>query len=491
MDIEPLGSMEMKDYLNLINGEWRTASGITTCENENPARRGEVLGRIRHSTEEDADCAVQAAHTAFLEWKHVPLTLRQQLVANYLSLMEAHREELARIISLENGKTLLESGTEIDSALAEGRFHLSQSANFGGSALPPGQAGLIGWSEPCPLGVFTIISPWNFPINVMNRKTLPALLTGNTVVFKPAEFTSWSATFLGGLFLDAGFPPGVYNCLCGQGRVVGMALVKHPLVRGISFTGSTAVGKIIQAEAGPRLCRTQLELGGKNAMIVMADADLDAAVDAAMTAGFSCSGQWCTSTSRILVQRQVATEFTRRLKIRCEAEVVGDPLEEATTMGPVAGPVQYDTVTGYIEKALNEGGRMVTGGVCEGELGERGYFIRPTVFEGITPDMTLFREEVFGPVLALTEFETLDEALQLANAVEYGLSSAIFTSDIGVATRYIDEIDAGLAHVNIHSGFKHPALPFGGWKDSGFGPPENGRPGLEFFIDWKAVYIKS
>ena len=325
----------------------------------------------------------------------------------------------------------------------------------------------------------------------MNRKTLPALLTGNTVVFKPAEFTAWSAAFLSQLFHEAGFPPGVYNCVQGQGRVVGMALVRHPLVRGISFTGSTEVGKIIQGVAGPRLCRTQLELGGKNAAIVMPDADLDAAATAVMTAGFACAGQWCTSTSRVLMHRDIADDFTARLQARCEAVAVGDPLDAATGMGPVAGPIQFNTVTGYIGKAKQEGARLVTGDVCTGELGQRGYFIRPTLFDRVTPDMTLFKEEVFGPVLALIPFDTLEQALELANSVEYGLSSALFTRDLRAAQQYIREIDAGLAHVNIHSGYKHPTLPFGGWKNSGYGPPENGRPGIEFFIDWKAVYLQS
>jgi aldehyde dehydrogenase (NAD+) len=475
---------------NLINGAWTAPASGETFPDENPARRGELLGHFPRSSEADADEAVRAAHRAFAAWRRTPLAERQARARTYLTLLEHRRDALARIVSLENGKTLKEAQAELDTALAEGRFHLEQSATFAGATLPPAQGGLLGWAEPHPLGVFAIISPWNFPINVMNRKTLPALLTGNTVVFKPAEFTAWSAAFLSQLFHEAGFPPGVYNCVQGQGRVVGMALVRHPLVRGISFTGSTEVGKVIQGEAGPRLCRTQLELGGKNAAIVMPDADLDATATAIMTAGFACAGQWCTSTSRVLMHRDIAAELTERLKARCEALVVGDPLDAATDMGPVAGPVQYKTVSGYIEKAKQEGARLVTGDVCGGELGARGYFIRPTLFERVTPEMTLFKEEVFGPVLALTTFSHLDEALEMANAVEYGLSSALFTRDLNAAGRYIQEIDAGLAHVNVHSGYKHPALPFGGWKNSGYGPPENGRPGIEFFIDWKAVYLR-
>jgi aldehyde dehydrogenase (NAD+) len=477
--------------LNYVGGTWRAAADGALFPNENPARKGETLGFFPRSTAADADAAVRTAHEAFKTWRRSPLDERQRLVRAFIRRLEAGKEELARIVSLENGKTIRESRAEVDTALAEGRFHVDQCATFGGSTMPRSSAGFLGWTEPCPVGVFALISPWNFPINIVNRKTLPALLTGNTVVFKPAEFTSWSADFLSRLFHDAGFPPGVFNCLHGQGRVAGMALVRHPLVRGISFTGSTAVGKIIQVEAGQRLCRTQLELGGKNAAIVMADADIDAALEAVMTAGFACAGQWCTSTSRVLLQKTIADEFTERLKARCEGLAVGDPLDEKTEMGPVAGPVQFQTITGFIDKAKQEGSRLITGDVCRGDLGERGYFIRPTLFDRVTPEMTIFREEVFGPVLSLSTFHALDEAMDMANAVEYGLSSAIFTRDLDAATRYVRDIESGLAHVNIHSGYKHPALPFGGWKNSGYGPPENGREGIEFFIDWKAVYVKS
>jgi aldehyde dehydrogenase (NAD+) len=273
----------------------------------------------------------------------------------------------------------------------------------------------------------------------MCRKALPALLTGNTVVFKPATFTPWSAIFMAQLFEEAGFSGGVFNCVTGLGAAVGDALVGDPRVRAISFTGSTEVGKKIHERASRNLTRTQLELGGKNALIIMEDADLNAALEAAITAGFACAGQWCTSTSRILVQKKVHSPFLDMLAARCEQMVVGDPLDESTTMGPVAGPDQYKSIC----KAID-----------------------------------------------LSTFDTLEEALRLANDSCYALSSGIFTKDIEAARRYIAEIEAGLAHVNIHTGFKHPALPFGGWKESGFGLPENSQSGLEFFVNRKAVYIK-
>jgi len=325
----------------------------------------------------------------------------------------------------------------------------------------------------------------------MCRKTLPALLTGNTVVFKPASFTPWSGVFMAKLFELAGVPPGVFNCVTGAGSAIGNVLVQDPRVRAVSFTGSTEVGKKIQALAAANLTRTQLELGGKNALIVMDDADVGAAVDAAVTAGFSNAGQWCTSTSRLLLHRAIAGPFLDQLVARCEKMAVGDGLEETTDMGPVAGPQQYADVTAAIERAKAEGAKLVAGEPPAGAgSGQRGYFIRPTVFAGVEPRMSVFRDEIFGPVLAVSEFSSLEEALRIANDSIYGLSSAIFTRDLASARRYVDEIDSGLAHVNIHTGYKEPSMPFGGFKQSGAGLPENSQSGLEFFVDRKAVYMK-
>jgi len=332
-------------------------------------------------------------------------------------------------------------------------------------------------------------------MNVMCRKTLPALLTGNTVVFKPASFTPWSGVFMAKLFEQAGVPPGVFNCVTGLGAAIGNVLVQDPRVRAVSFTGSTAVGRKIQALAAANLTRTQLELGGKNALIVMDDADIGEAVEAAVTAGFSNAGQWCTSTSRLLLQRRIADRFLDQLVARCEKMTVGDGLQETTDMGPVAGPQQFADVTAAIARAKDEGARLVAGGEAGGEATGAaaepiGYFIRPTVFSRVTPGMSIFREEIFGPVLAVSEFDALDEALDAANDSVYGLSSAIYTRDLAAARHYIDEIDAGLAHVNVHTGYKEPSMPFGGFKQSGAGLPENSQSGLEFFVDRKAVYVR-
>ena len=471
---------------NYIAGQWLISSSGKTFANENPARKGEILNYAQASTPEEMTSAIDAAEAAFSDWKKSVLEERQRLVDEFLRLLSEAKEELAEAVANENGKTLKEARAEVDSALTEGRYHQRQISTFAGNTVRSGKYGTA-WEQYQPLGVIGIISPWNYPVNVMCRKTLPALLTGNTVVFKPASFTPHSAVMMARLFEKAGFPAGVFNCVTGMGSSVGNALTTDCRIKAISFTGSTAVGKKILATAGDMLVRTQLELGGKNALIVMNDADLDAAVEAAVVAGFSCAGQWCTSTSRILLQREIAGSYLEKLAARCTDIRVGDPLDSAVNMGPVAGPEQFKNVSEAIENAKQDGAEMLCGGIVP-ESG--GYFIKPTVFTGVTTEMRIFSEEIFGPVLAVTEFDNLHEALELANNSVYGLSSAIFTRDILTAQTYIDAIDAGMAHVNINSGFKTPEMPFGGWKESGFGLPENSRSGLEFFVNRKAVYCK-
>lgn len=481
----------METFNNLIHGEWRVSCSGETFDDENPARKGEILGKFQSSTGDDVRDAISAAQKAFSAWRRTDLGERIQKVERFLQLLGQKEEELARIVTAENGKTIRESRAEVRSAIVEGSHHVRQVVAFYGHTMPAGTAGLTGWLQYAPLGVVGIISPWNFPVNVMCRKTLPALLTGNTVVFKPATFTPWSGLFMGGLFTEAGFPPGVFNAVTGLGSAVGDCIVSDPRIRALSFTGSTAVGKQIQQRAAANLTRTQLELGGKNALIVLEDADLSAAVDAAVTAGFACAGQWCTSTSRVLLQRGIHDRYVDQLVARCEKMIVGDPKDEKTDMGPVAGPKQFQGISAAIALAEKDGARKRTGGPATGDLGAQGYFIRPTVLTGVTPEMAAFREEIFGPVISISAFDTLDDALALANNSAYGLSSALFTNNLAAARKYIDEIEAGMAHVNIHTGFKQPALPFGGWKESGCGLPENGRPGLEFFLDMKAVYVKA
>lgn len=473
---------------NYINGDWCDSASGETFANEDPAHCKSELNRAQASTEADVDAAITAASTAYETWRRIPAAGRQAVVEKFLNLVERKGEELAVIVSRENGKTIRESRSEVGSALLEGRHHLQQVSVFTSGTAPRTDKELMAWEQFHPLGVVGVISPWNYPMNVMSRKTLPALLAGNTVVFKPASFTPWSAVFMADIFNQVGLPVGVFNCVTGKGSALGNRLIMDPRVRAISFTGSTEVGRKIQVMAAQNFTRTQLELGGKNAMIVLADADLDAAVDAAVKAGFGCAGQWCTSTSRVLLATEIADLFMEKLLARCKSITVGDPLDERTDMGPVAGPSQFKGISAAIEKAQREGARLRFGGVSDNK---EGYYVLPTIFDGVTREMSVFREEIFGPVLAISVVKNIDEALLWANDSIYGLSSSIFTNDFAAALRYVRDIDVGLAHVNIHSGFKTPDLPFGGWKESGFGPPENGKCGLEFFVERKSVYMRS
>jgi alpha-ketoglutaric semialdehyde dehydrogenase len=478
---------KIETFKNFVNGKWTSSKGGATFENENPAHRGSNIALFQSSTPEDVLEAIEAADKAYRTWRRTPLAERQQYIAEFLRLLKESREELARIVTLENGKTIKESRAEVDSALVEGSYHLNQVAAFAGHSGPGAFREISTWVQYQPLGVVGIISPWNFPMNVMNRKALPALLTGNTVVFKPASFTPWSGVFMAQLLERAGLPAGVFNCVTGLGSRIGNVIVEDSRVRAISFTGSTEVGKKIQVKCSVNLTRTQLELGGKNALIVMDDADIAEAVGAAATAGFSNGGQWCTSTSRILLHRDIAKPFLDALTARCEKMNVADGVLETTDMGPVAGPDQYRDISNAIKQAKADGATMIAGAQ---PADASGYFIRPTVFTGVKTGMPVFRDEIFGPVLAVCEFSSLDEGIELANNSIYGLSSAIFTKNLANAKKYVDGIEAGLAHVNIHTGYKEPSMPFGGVKQSGAGLPENSQTGLEFFVDQKAVYIR-
>ncbi len=479
---------KIETFQNFVNGKWKRSRNGATFENENPAVRGSNIGLFQSSTPEDVREAIDVAHNTFRPWRRTPLAERQQYIAEFLRLLKESREELARVVTLENGKTIKESRAEVDSALVEGTYHLNQVSAFYGHIGPGSFRDISTWVQYEPVGVVGVISPWNFPMNVMSRKTLPALLTGNTVVFKPATFTPWSGVFMTQLFERAGLPAGVFNLVTGLGSSIGNVIVDDPRVRAITFTGSTEVGKKIQVRGSANLTRMQLELGGKNAIIVMDDADINDAVTATVTAGFSNGGQWCTSTSRVLLHRDIAKTFLEALVSRCEKMTVGDGISETVDMGPVAGPQQFEDISKAIRQAQADGAQMVAG-AAPGD--PKGYFIRPTVFTGVKTDMAVFRDEIFGPVLAVCEFGSLEEGIELANKSIYGLSSAMFTKSLSNAKKYIDGIEAGLAHVNIHTGYKEPSMPFGGVKQSGAGLPENARTGLEFFVDQKAVYIRS
>ncbi len=478
--------MDADPILNLIGGRWLPASGGEVDLQRNPADLEQVTGTFPRSSRADAAAAIAAASEAFPAWSRLTMSQRAGYVTNAIGLLRQRRDAIARIITIENGKTLAESQSEIDATIREMEWQVAEGRRLAGEIMPSDRAQVLAYSVRRPLGVVSLLLPFNFPLSVPGRKGVPALMAGNTVVIKPSSLTPRTGAAFAALFADAGLPPGVLNCLTGDGVTIGDELVRNPSIRAVSFTGSTAVGMGIQRVAAVGLVRTQLEMGGKNPTVVLADADLDAAADAVVTSAFACAGQWCTATSRVLVQTGVAAEFERLVLARIAGIRVGDGLDPRSQMGPVCGEGQMAKILAAIAHAHADGGRLACGGV---RSGERGCFIAPTVFSQVLPSHRLAREEVFGPVLALIEVADDRQALEVANDVEYGLSSSIFTSSLKRAHAFIEGSEVGLTHVNLPTAHKEPQLPFGGIKHSGCGVPEAGHAGIEFFTRHQAVYI--
>ena len=480
-----------REFMNYINGQWVRSSAAATFEQRNPANLDEVTGVFQRSSAADAGAALEAAAGAFPAWSALPVTERAELMKKVLDGMKARKDLLAEVLTRENGKTLRESHAEILSALREMEFQIHQGVRLCGQTVPSSMPGVFAYSIRRPLGVVSIMSPWNFPLNVPCRKMTPALMAGNTCVFKPASLTPQTGLRFLELFIDAGFPPGVVNFVTGPGPAVGGEMTANPLVRAVSFTGSTEVGRAINEKAARIMARTQLEMGGKNPVVVLEDADLAEAASAASAAAYACAGQWCTSTSRAVVVKKVAPEFLDRLLQKAKQLVVGNGLDDKTTMGPVCGAAQLESILKYIEIGRKEGASVALGGRrLTGASYDKGCFVEPTVFTGVKPGMRIAREEIFGPVLSVIEAADFDEAVEIANKVDFGLCSSIFTRDLRSAFTFLERTEVGLAHVNLMTALKEPQLTFGGIKASGFGIPEAGETGIEFFTEHKVVYVK-
>ena len=481
----------MEILQNCIGGRWVDSVSGKLAENINPANKDEIICRVQASVIEDANAALESAASAFDGWRKTPAPQRAALLLKALRLMMEREEEFVRTVTLENGKTVRESRGEFAAAIKEADYQIGQGRRLGGTSTSSEQPGVTCYLTRQPLGVVTLITPWNFPLNVACRKMFPALIAGNTCVVKPADFTPMTAWLLVRVLDEAGIPPGVVNYITGRGSVIGDTLVCHPSVKAVSFTGSTEVGLGIAQKLAGRETKIQLEMGGKNPLVVLADADLGRAVDAAVLGAFSCSGQWCTSTSRAIVEAAIYEEFLEALLDKTQGITVGNGLDESTRMGPVAGPKQYETILNYIAAGRQEGARLCAGGnaLTDGDFA-RGYFIEPTVFADVTSGMRIAQEEIFGPVLSVMKASDFDDALNIANDTVYGLASSIYTNDLAKAQRFVDESEVGLCHVNMPTAWKEPQLEFGGIKDSGRGLPEAGETGAEFFTDHKAVYIR-
>jgi alpha-ketoglutaric semialdehyde dehydrogenase len=472
--------------LNYVGGAWVPSASGETYTKTNPMRPSEIVGEFSASGEEDASAAVAAAATAFAGWSASPLALRGRYLNAAAAALEARGEEIARDMSLEMGKPLREARGETARASQILRYAASEAFRPVGEHFEQSATGAQVSTRRRPLGVVALITPWNFPIAIPIWKLAPALIYGNTVVLKLAYEAPRTGLHIAEAFAEAELPAGVLNILTGRGSIVGAALVRDPRVRAISFTGSVSTGHGVRDEATRTGKRVQLELGGHNPMIVMADADLGRAVEAAYAGAFWSAGQKCTATRRIYVEAPVYDAFRSALLERIDQGRVGDPLDPDVEVGPIVNASQFDEIVEAVARGKRDGGTVLTGGE---RADPDGFLIPPTVFEDVADNAFLSCEEVFGPVTSLYRFEELDEALERANAVEFGLSTAIFTSSLATATRFQNEAQAGLIHVNSQTAGAEVHVPFGGIKSSGFGPHEQGRAAIEFYTEIVTVYV--
>ncbi|HEU5363043.1 MAG TPA: aldehyde dehydrogenase family protein [Gaiellaceae bacterium] len=471
---------------NYIGGEWTGADGGATYEKASPWRPSETVGTFAASTEADVDAAVAAAAAAFPGWAKLPLAARGAYLTAAAAALERRVDEIATDMTREMGKPLRESRGETLRAAQILRYAASEAFRPVGEHFEQSLTGSQVSTRRRPLGVVGLITPWNFPIAIPVWKLAPALVYGNTVVLKLAYEAPQTGLHVAQAFAEAGLPAGVLNVLTGRGSTAGAALVRDPRVRAISFTGSVPTGHGVRDEATRAGKRVQLELGGHNPLIVTADADLGRAAEAAYAGAFWSAGQKCTATRRIYVEDGAYDAFREAFLARVERGRVGDPLDPETEVGPIVNQAQFDEIVQAIDRGRDEGGEVAAGGE---RAHEEALLLPPTVFEGVRDDAFLSCEEVFGPVTSLYRFGDLDEALARANAVPFGLSASIFTSSLAAATRFQDEAQAGLLHVNSQTAGAEVHVPFGGIKQSGFGPHEQGRSAIEFYTEVVTIYV--
>jgi len=480
--------LSQQTFLNRIGGSWVPSATGKTAPNVNPADTADIVGRFQVSDAADARRAVDAAQAAFAGWRDTPISKRAAILFRAAQYLEDRAGDIARELTREEGKNLSLAKDEVLRSAQTIRFYAVEGQSFTGETYPNDDPDMVVYSQREPLGVVTVISPWNFPISIPARKIAPALIAGNTVVFKPSSDAPLSGYRLTEAFIQAGLPAGVLNFLTGPAGAVGEAITGAPAVRAISFTGSTAAGEQIHRTAG-LTTRTQMELGGKNPLIVLADADLDRAVDLAVKGGFSLSGQACTGTSRVLVDKRVRQDFTDRLLARMKALTIGNGMDGNFDLGPLATAKQLDSVLGYVALGKQEATHLYGGDRLSGEGFDRGYYVSPALFTGVTQQMRIAREEIFGPVIALIEVDGYDDAIAKANDTEYGLAAAIATSDARYAHRFARDIQAGTVKINRTTTGNLINAPFGGLKHSSTSTfRESGRAGLEFYTQIKTVY---
>jgi aldehyde dehydrogenase (NAD+) len=477
-------------YHNFIGGQWVPAASGETFEDRNPADTSDIVGRFARSSRDDVRRAIEAARDAYETWRLTPAPKRADILYRAGQLLVERKEVFARDMTREMGKILDETRGDVQEAIDMTFFMAGEGRRQHGQTAPSELRDKFAMSIRQPVGVCGIITPWNFPMAIPSWKILPALICGNSVVFKPATLTPLSAVHFVKTLEDAGVPPGVVNLVTGGGGDVGNAILESPEARIISFTGSTDVGRTVSVKAAPAFKKVHLEMGGKNIIIVMDDAHLDLAVDGCIWGGFGTSGQRCTAASRVAVHKAVYGTFVQRFVERARALKVGDGLDPTTQMGPVVSQNQLETVMGYVEIGQAEGARLACGGhPLGGGRHDRGYFHEPTVFVDVDPAMRIAREEIFGPVVSVIPFATLDEAIRIGNSVEYGLSASIYTRDIDAAFRAMRDLETGLFYVNAPTIGAEIQLPFGGRKNTGNGHREAGEAALDVFSEWKSIYV--
>ncbi|WP_442853254.1 aldehyde dehydrogenase family protein [Bacillus sp. EB01] len=475
--------------MNYINGQWSEPSTGRFVPVMNPAN-GEVLGEVAQSSKEDVDKAVQAARQAQKLWRLVPAPERADYLYKVAFLLKERKEQLAKTLTSEMGKVIEEARGEVQEAIDMAFYMAGEGRRLFGDTVPSELRDKFAMSVRVPVGVAGLITPWNFPIAIASWKSLPALVSGNAVVWKPATETPMVAEEFVKIYEQAGLPKGLINLVNGSGSEVGNAMVEHPGIDLISFTGSNEVGKAINGRAGSLLKRTSLEMGGKNAVTVLEDADLDLAVEGILWGAFGTSGQRCTATSRVLVHESVKEQIEQKLLSRIGELKLGDGLDESVKVGPVINRSSLERIDDYVKIGQQEGAKLLTGGKIadENELGE-GNFYQPTIFTDVTRDMRIAQEEIFGPVVSIIGVKSLEEAIEINNSVEFGLSSSVYTANINQAYKAMRDIDTGIVYINAGTSGAEIHLPFGGTKGTGNGHRDSGVAALDVYTEWKSIYV--
>jgi len=480
---------EPPTFRHFIAGEWCDSTSGATFESHNPADTRDVIGRFQQGTPADVAMAIRAAADAGAMWRRTPAPKRGEILYRFGALMAEHKERLSRAMTREMGKVIAEARGDVQEGIDIAFLMAGEGRRMFGDTVPSELPDKWAMSIRQPIGVAGIITPWNFPIAIPCWKMMPALVAGNTVIFKPASDTPHCATLLVELMAEAGFPAGSVNLVTGAGGEVGDAIVDNPDVGVISFTGSSDTGRHIATRAGRKLKRLSLELGGKNAIVVMSDADLDLATDGILWSAFGTTGQRCTAASRVVVERAAVEPLMQRLERRARTLRLGSGLDESIDVGPLINAGAVDKVAGYIEVGRREG-ELVLGGepARDGELAN-GHFFSPTIFRDVMPMDRIAQEEIFGPVLSVIPVDDYPAAVTAVNQTRYGLSSSIFTTDANTAFRAMRDFETGIVYINAGTTGAETHLPFGGWKETGNGHREAGHAALDTFTEWKAIYV--